>query len=135
MKVFAVETGVEVTSFSRHGEVVTSVAFSPDGKLICSGSLDNTVRVFAVDTGIEITSFCSHTDHVTTVAFSPDGNFICSGSADNTVKVFEVKKSPEETHCNLRMEIARSRDGFVGSCVGKLHDESDGTAVSLLIES
>ncbi|KAK2731274.1 hypothetical protein FQN57_003536 [Myotisia sp. PD_48] len=53
---------------------VMSVAFSPDGSKIVSGSGDNTVRVWEVATGKLLQTLEGHSGSVTSVAFSPDGS-------------------------------------------------------------
>jgi eukaryotic-like serine/threonine-protein kinase len=73
-----------------HTENVNSVAFSPDGKRIASGSSDNSVKVWETATGKEILTFKGHADRVWSVAFSPDGGRIASGSADHTVRVWNA---------------------------------------------
>ena len=66
-----------------------SVAFSPDGKRIVSGDLDETVRLWDAATGNPIGQpIAGHTDRVWSVAFSPDGRGILSGGSDGTVKVW-----------------------------------------------
>ena len=60
---------------------MSSVAFSPDGKRIVTGSADNTVRLWEADSGKPIGEpMKGHTDRVQSVAFSPDGKRIVSGS-------------------------------------------------------
>ena len=61
---------------------MTSVAFSPDGKRIVSGSGDRTVKVWDATTGQETLTLKGHTRTVRSVAFSPDGKRIVSGSED-----------------------------------------------------
>ncbi len=73
-----------------HTAPVESVAFSPDGKYIISGSQDNTIRLWDVLTGKEIRVFKGHYDDVTSVAFSPDRKFVLSGSQDNTIRLWDV---------------------------------------------
>jgi WD40 repeat protein len=79
--------GRELKTFTGHSDSVYSVAFSPDGKTIATGSLDNTVKLWSVD-GRELKTFTGHSDSVLSVAFSPDGKTIATGSGDNTVKLW-----------------------------------------------
>jgi len=71
---------------------VTSVAISPDGRLVAAGSLDNTVRIWDVATGQLIERLRGHKDSVYSVAFTPDGEGIVSGSLDKTLKYWDVGK-------------------------------------------
>src|SRR5258708_22048904 len=59
-------------TFSGHTDWVLSVAFSPDGKHILTGSFDHTARLWDVDSGQLVRTFSGHTDWVLSVAFSPD---------------------------------------------------------------
>ncbi|MBE8986568.1 WD40 repeat domain-containing protein, partial [Nostoc sp. LEGE 12450] len=68
---------------------VNSVAFSPDGKTIASGSSDNTVRLWNL-AGQELKTLKGHSSYVLSVAFSPDGKTIASGSNDNTVRLWNL---------------------------------------------
>ena len=96
----------------EHTRSVLSVAFSPDGKTIASGSGDHTIRLWDVSTGKNIRTRTGHADSVYSVAFSPDGknirtitrhrgpvysvafspdgNTIATGSADDTIRLWEV---------------------------------------------
>jgi WD40 repeat protein len=72
-----------------HTSNVNSVAFSPDGKRIVSGSFDRTLRLWDAGTGQPIGApLTGHTSNVNSVAFSPDGRRMVSASADNTVRVW-----------------------------------------------
>ena len=79
-----------------HTDKVTSIAFSPDGKRIVSGSHNKSVQVWDVSTG-ELKVLNGHTDKVTSVAFSPDGKQIVSGSNDNSIRVWNFRYLPVYT--------------------------------------
>merc|ERR1740130_1433552 len=72
-----------------------SVAFSPDSKLVVSGSDDETVRVWEAATGKEVQKLEGHSSDVTSVAFSPDSKLVVSGSDDKTVRVWEAATGKE----------------------------------------
>jgi len=87
--------GTALLTYRGHSGVVTSVAWSPDGKSIASaaspaGSDDNTVQVWDAATGNLQLTYRGHSEYVTSVAWSPDGKSIASGSWDKTVLVWDA---------------------------------------------
>ncbi|MFH1956910.1 MAG: protein kinase [bacterium] len=75
-----------------HTGWVLSVAFSPDGKYLASGSGDGTIKLWRVSDGKLIRTFKGHANKVVSVSFSPDGKLIASGSWDCTIKIWHVSK-------------------------------------------
>jgi WD40 repeat protein/serine/threonine protein kinase len=74
-----------------HRAAVRAVAYSPDGKLLASGSFDRTVRVFDAASGVPVSTFEGHQDPVFGVAFDASGARVVSAGLDNTVRVFEAR--------------------------------------------
>ena len=94
---------------------VWSVAFSPDGRHIVSGSSDHTIQVWDAQTGAQVGKLQGHTDSVRSVAFSPDGRHIVSGSADHTIRVWDAQTgaqvgNPLQGHTSV-WSVALSPDG------------------------
>jgi WD40 repeat protein len=67
---------------------VDQVAFSPDGKLLASASLDRSVRIHEVASGACVAVLAGHGCTVKAVAWSPDGRFLASAAYDKRIRVF-----------------------------------------------
>jgi WD40 repeat protein len=73
-----------------HTGWVVSVSFSPDGRLLASGSEDGTIKLWRVEDGSLVRTLTGHTVPVISVSFSPDGRLLASGSLDKTIKLWRV---------------------------------------------
>ena len=80
----------EVALFTGHTEPVNSVAYSPDGKTLVSGSEDYTIRLWDARTGQLLHTLEEHTGGVNSVAFSPDGKMLASASNDTTARSWDT---------------------------------------------
>ncbi|KAG8795782.1 hypothetical protein FRC12_009789 [Ceratobasidium sp. 428] len=121
----------------RHDDFVRSVAYSPDGRMIASGSDDMTIRVWDTTTGVAaIEPLEGHKDAISSVTFSHDGRLIISGSSDKTIRLWDVRTgrsaaTPIDVGAYV-MSVAVSPDGskIVGGGEGgtmKMYDAAAGT--------
>ncbi|OCR01182.1 serine/threonine protein kinase [Oscillatoriales cyanobacterium USR001] len=115
-----------VYTMPGHSSFVNSIAISPDGMILASGSWDRTIKLWNVKTGELITTLTGHSDRVNSVAISPDGMILASGSSDETIKLWNL--SGGDLICTLPghsigvNSVAISPDGrMIASCGGSDH--------------
>jgi hypothetical protein len=79
-----------IATLTGHTDIVTSVAFSPDGKTLATGSIDSTVRLWDMASHQPIATLTGPSDFLHTVAFSSDDKTVASGGLANTVRLWDV---------------------------------------------
>jgi len=89
-------TGEEKMRLTGHTWGMHSMALSPDGDTLASGSEDMTIRLWDMHTGAHKKTLTGHKHRVYSVVFSPDGKTLASGSDDNTIRLWNVDTGETE---------------------------------------
>ena len=89
-----------------HTDLVWSVAFSPNGQTLASGSQDRTIRLWNLNNGNLKRTLTGHRDAVNSIAFSPDGRTLASGSWDGTIRLWNPNNG------NLKRTLTGHTDGI-----------------------
>ncbi|KAG1739339.1 WD40-repeat-containing domain protein [Suillus lakei] len=95
-KLWDLESGAQIGDDWRDegGSVgLKTIALSPKGDTIASGSIDGTVRLWDVEMRKVVRKWTGHAGAVKSVCWSPDGERVVSGASDETVKVWNVKSA------------------------------------------
>jgi hypothetical protein len=76
-------------TLSGHAGKIYSIAWSPDGTKLASGSTDDTINIWNMQNYTFEQDIEGHTGTVTALAWSPDGTKLTSGSKDDTIKIWD----------------------------------------------
>jgi WD40 repeat protein/uncharacterized caspase-like protein len=85
-----VGTGTQTGVLSGHGKGVTQVVFSRDGRLLASGSSDNSIKIWDVASRRELKTLLGHTANIESIDFSPDARLLASASDDGATFLWDA---------------------------------------------
>lgn len=131
------------TETHAHRDMVTAVAFSPDGSFLASTGNDGTVRLWDSSTRKLVRMFVGHKGYTRCLAWSPDGEVLATGSIDQTVRLWRAKTGlllkTFRGHTNEVGGLAWSPDGEVLASVGydkavRLWDVVNGTTLAVFVQ-
>ena len=123
IKILDLQLGIIVDQLIRHKNVVTAVAFSPDGKSLASASADKGIIIWEAinDRGAFQFkhSLYQHQERVNDLDYSPDGKYIVSVSDDETSRIWNTELLGQSDPITLRnhlgpvKKVATSKSGFI----------------------
>ncbi len=90
VRIFKTKGAVPVRTIAGHADAVYTLAISPDGATLATGSYDQKIKLWDLKTGNELRTLEGHNGGVFDLAFRPDGKTLASASADRTVKLWDV---------------------------------------------
>lgn len=98
-----------------HTAKVWSIDFAPDGNLLASGSVDNTMRLWLVKDAALLRTMQGHPFPIYTLAFSADGTALATGSSDGLIRLWRVSDgrldAVLEGHAGWLKDLDFSPDG------------------------
>jgi WD40 repeat protein len=77
-------------TLTGHSQRVSSIAITPDGQLIASGSEDKTIKLWNLRTGQLLRTLTGHSEGIRSIAISLDGKLLASGGDDKTIKLWNL---------------------------------------------
>lgn len=95
IRLWDAETNTLQEVLNQHQQPVTSMAFSPSGAYLASGSADQTVIVWSLENS-RIYGTIQVTDAVFSVAYSPSGDLLAIGDNDGKITLWDISGTPEE---------------------------------------
>jgi WD40 repeat protein len=95
---------VETVLQKGHSRHITCMAYSPDGKYIVTGSIDNTLILWNAENSKQIRNFAMHTDFIRSVYFSNDGKNILTSSGDNRALITEIATGKVVTEIKIETD-------------------------------
>jgi WD40 repeat protein len=87
--------GPETLLLERHSGQISTLAFSPDGRLLASGGSAQTIRLWGLGTGRELKILRGHSGSVLGLAFAANGQWLASASADGTIRLWDPMQGRE----------------------------------------
>lgn len=110
-------SGKELALLTGHTGEISSITYSPDGKVLANGNHNGTVRLWDANTHTLLHTLTGHFYPIRRVVYSPDGKVLVSGSDDATVRLWDVNTGALlrtlNGHTSAVFSLAYSPDGKV----------------------
>jgi len=90
VKLWNIETLQPVRNLTGHLDIIPAIAFTPDGRILISGSADKTISFWDINTGRRLSTLSLHSDTVLAIAISTDGQYIASSSFYDPITIWDL---------------------------------------------
>ena len=104
IEVLNVASGTPITTLTKHKQIVTALAFSPNGGHLVSGDAEGNLSVWTVASWRESRELIGHTNGITAVAFHPNGSQVITASRDHTARVWDFESGERVTSLPMEEE-------------------------------
>jgi WD40 repeat protein/tetratricopeptide (TPR) repeat protein len=118
VKLWDVAAGKERDTLGKHRAGVRALAFSPDGRLLATGSLDGSLKLWDVAAGRELRNLPDYTSAVHVLTFSPDGKSLGSISRDGIVTVWNPATGQAQLTLSSRETVEFRAAAFRADSLG-----------------
>lgn len=143
IKIWDAKTGELAHTLEGHLAGISTLAWSPDSKVLATGSDDKLIRLWDISTGKSMpTPLVGHHNYVYSLAFSPKGNMLVSGSYDEALFLWDVRTArlmrSLPAHSDPVSGVDFVRDGtLVASCSSdgliRIWDTATGQCLKTLV--
>ena len=104
IEVLNVASGTPITTLTKHKQIVSALAFSPNGEHLVSGDTEGNLSVWTVASWRESRELIGHTNGITAVAFHPNGSQVITASRDHTARVWDFESGERVTSLPMEEE-------------------------------
>src|SRR6185369_17863868 len=131
-----VDRNKEIADLNKHHDVISSVAFSPDGELVATGSWDKTAKVWNAHTGEELLTLHGHTQKILSISFFQSGKRLVTASEDASVRLWDTSQADADKTTRSALLTLRDLRSGANSAVATSPDgrtlatgKADGTVL------
>jgi WD40 repeat protein len=105
--VWDAKTGAQLLDLRGHEDGLRTVAWSPNGRIIATGSTDRTARLWNAQDGVQLEILSVHQNQIQSIAWSPDGRLIATASRDRTAQLWNTRVDFGELVARARRRVFR----------------------------
>lgn len=122
VRLWSLAEGTPTRTWRNHGEAITALAFTPDGRRLASAGLDGRIRVTSTLTSRSYGSLRINAGRIRALAFAPSGEVLASAGEDGTLRLWDLKRGRTvrsyQAHAGALQAIGYAPDGKTIAAAG-----------------